>query len=232
MVPKLAEKQKAIALRKQGKTYSEILKVVPVAKSTISLWLQDVGLSKPQKQVITQKRKEAQMKGASARRRMRQEKTFSIYTQYAKEIGKLSKRERTLIGAALYWAEGAKEKAWRPGQRVDFGNTDPEMIKFFVRWLTEIVKVDINDIYFSLYIHKNHEQRVPEVLRYWKTAIDMPRLELAYVCFKKHNPKTVRKNTNDTYHGTLRMCVRRSADLQRRLYGWVYGITGAPCRVV
>ncbi len=38
------EKEKAIALRKQGKTYSEILAKIPVAKSTLSLWLHDVGL--------------------------------------------------------------------------------------------------------------------------------------------------------------------------------------------
>ena len=33
-------------LRREGMTYSEILKIIPVAKSTISLWLREVGLSK------------------------------------------------------------------------------------------------------------------------------------------------------------------------------------------
>mgnify|MGYP000140241659 CR=1 FL=1 len=40
---KSLEKEKAITMRKEGKTYSQILAVVPVAKSTLSLWLQDVG---------------------------------------------------------------------------------------------------------------------------------------------------------------------------------------------
>jgi orotate phosphoribosyltransferase-like protein len=53
-------KQKAIQLRMNGLTYSEILKCIPVAKSTVSLWLREVDLSVPQKQRITKKRIAAQ----------------------------------------------------------------------------------------------------------------------------------------------------------------------------
>ena len=52
MLAKIEEKQKAIALRKRGYSYSEILAEVPVAKSTLSLWLRSVGLAKKQKQLL------------------------------------------------------------------------------------------------------------------------------------------------------------------------------------
>ena len=55
-IRKIKEKEKAIILRKRGMTYSEILDVVSVAKSTLALWLQSVNLSKKQKQRITEKR--------------------------------------------------------------------------------------------------------------------------------------------------------------------------------
>jgi transposase len=58
-------KAKAILLRKQGKTYREILIEIPIAKSTLSDWLRSVELSKPQKQRYTQLRKEAALRGAS-----------------------------------------------------------------------------------------------------------------------------------------------------------------------
>ncbi len=45
---KIELRKKAIDLAK-GKTYSEILKDIPVAKSTLSLWLRWVGLSVRQK---------------------------------------------------------------------------------------------------------------------------------------------------------------------------------------
>jgi hypothetical protein len=37
---------------------------------------------------------------------------------------------------------------------------------------------------------------------------------------KRHNPRTVRKNTGDDYHGCLRVDVRRSVDLYRKIEGW------------
>jgi hypothetical protein len=37
---------------------------------------------------------------------------------------------------------------------------------------------------------------------------------------KRHNPKTVRKNVGENYHGCLRIDVHRSADLYRKIEGW------------
>lgn len=53
MVLDFSIKEKAVSLRKQGKTYAEILKEIPVAKSTLSEWFRDVKLSKPQVQRLT-----------------------------------------------------------------------------------------------------------------------------------------------------------------------------------
>ncbi len=38
---------------------------------------------------------------------------------------------------------------------------------------------------------------------------------------KRHNPRTVRKNVGADYHGCLIVGVRQSADLYRRIEGWV-----------
>ena len=85
-------KQKAIELRKKGKTYSEILKVVPVAKSTISLWLRDVGLTTTQKQNITEKRRQAQRRGTEAQRNKRLKKQTNLIESALKDIKSISKR--------------------------------------------------------------------------------------------------------------------------------------------
>jgi hypothetical protein len=42
---------------------------------------------------------------------------------------------------------------------------------------------------------------------------------------KRHNPRTVRKNTGDDYRGCLRIEVRRSAGLYREIEGWVRAAT-------
>ena len=43
---KKLERRKAIILRKQGKSYSQIKKVIKVSKGTLSCWLRDYPLSK------------------------------------------------------------------------------------------------------------------------------------------------------------------------------------------
>lgn len=221
MLSKHDEKQTAIRLRKAGKTYSEILRTVPVAKSTLSLWLREVGLAAQQKQKITEKRRLAALRGALARQRQRIEATQKIYDEAENQIGKLSHRELWLIGSVLYWAEGSKEKAWRPGSGVQFANSDPEMIKLFLYWLTHICKVKSERIELSLYIHENHRETVNSAKRFWlKQTGYLPR----YTYFKKHLPKTKRKNVGENYHGLVTIRVTASSDLNRKIAGWTRGI--------
>ena len=44
---------------------------------------------------------------------------------------------------------------------------------------------------------------------------------------KRHNPKTVRKNVGEDYHGRLRIDVRRSSGLYRQIEGWAEAIMSA-----
>lgn len=226
MHPKQKEKELAIKLRKEGKTYSEILKVIPVAKSTLSLWLRDAKLSKRQIYVLTEKRYAAQLKGGAARRRQRIESTKNIKTKARKEVGHLSERDLWLVGAALYWAEGTKEKQWSTkGARMDFGNTDPKMIKLYLKWLFVCCKVPKEEIFFGIYIHDNHRHNLDKVVKHWSIHTGFPKSVFQYVYFQKHKPKTNRVNTGEGYYGTLRVQVRRSSSLNRKVAGWIEGMT-------
>jgi transposase len=69
MAVKFKEKETAIELRKQGYSYSEILKRVPVAKSTLSLWLRSVGLAERQKQRLSEKKESGTIKGSTNKKR-------------------------------------------------------------------------------------------------------------------------------------------------------------------
>src|SRR3990167_9065647 len=112
MIPKIQEKEKAILLRKEGFSYTEILEQVPVAKSSLSLWLRSVGLSKKQKQRLTDKKLASIKRGWAKWHQMRVDKTNEIKKESIKEIQELrvGVRDLWLIGVALYWAEGSKER--------------------------------------------------------------------------------------------------------------------------
>lgn len=225
MQAKEDDKARAISLRKEGRTYSEILIQIPVAKSTLSLWLRDVGLSKRQQQCLTKARLVASKRGGESRRLQRIEKTNRILTDAKKDIRRISQRELFLIGAVLYWAEGTKEKEYRPGARVEFSNSDPSMLRVFKTWLIESAKLTEADIRYEIYLHETSKGRLQEIKRYWSRELRIPLASLGTVYLKRGLLKTNRKNTKNGYYGLVKLRVRSSSSLARSLRGWAEGIS-------
>ena len=217
-------KTKAQNMRRKGRTYSEILKHVPVAKSTLSSWLHEVGLSKSQKQRITEKRKQAQMKGAAAQKNKRISRQSFLIEEGFNEVKSISNRELLLLGAALYWAEGGKEKEGKPGTGSSFSNSDPKMLALFIKWLKECVNVKNEDISADLYIHESHKHNIEKVLKKWSILLHKPRSFFKFVYLKKNKINTKRKNTGALYIGLLRVNIRASSNLNRKITGLIKGI--------
>ncbi|HRH31281.1 MAG TPA: hypothetical protein PK950_01315 [Candidatus Paceibacterota bacterium] len=226
MLAKGFEKDKAIQLRKDGKTYSEILKAIPVAKSTLSLWLRKVGIAKEQVHQFSEKKRLSSLRGSKVRKDQRIQRQKSIIDIAKIEIGEITDRELFLIGIALYWAEGSKEKEWQPGSSAEFNNMDATMIRVFLAWLIRIVKVPKNMLVFEISLHENHQLRVPEVLGYWQKVTGFEQADLYKVYFKRNSVKTTnRRNTGaETYFGLLRIRVKQSSTLLRKITGWTSGI--------
>ena len=217
-------KTTAINLRKSGLTYSEILNQIPVAKSTLSLWLQNVNLSKKQLHRITEKKLNSSRRGGEIKRQQRIAKTNLIHEAALRDVEEISKRELWLIGVMLYWAEGSKEKPNRAGSGVRFTNSDAAMIRLFLRWLTDICHVNKHEITFEITIHANHKPRTQEIIRYWANATAYPPEYFTHVYYKQGNPKTKRTNTKESYYGIIRISVRSSSTLLRRIAGWTKGV--------
>lgn len=224
MIKKVELNRKAVMLRRRGLTYSAILEKVPVAKSTLALWFKEVHLSTPQQQRITKKRVDSALRGAIAKRDQRIKRTSEIICKAEKEIGKISDRELWLIGITLYWGEGSKEKEWRPGSGTQFMNMDEKMIKIFLKWLN-YCKVDKNKIYFEIHLHENHKHRVNEVKKYWSNVTEFSISCFKRIYFKRNKINTNRKNVGQNYHGILKITVKQSSTLLRKITGWIKGIS-------
>ncbi len=207
-------------MRKLGKTYNEILKTIPVAKSTLSLWLRKVDLTKPQRQRITERRKAAQQRGGARRHKIRLDQTNSIIIECKKDVENLSNRDLFLLGIALYWAKGSKQKEYRPSVLTQFANSDPHMVKLFIKWLFEFGNVTADNLLVTVHLHKNHIERLEEITEYWSSITSLPRSQFTKPILKKHNPKSKRRNTGDTYKGLVSIRVRRSTELNQRINGW------------
>ncbi|KKR31591.1 MAG: hypothetical protein UT65_C0022G0010 [Parcubacteria group bacterium GW2011_GWF2_39_8b] len=218
------KKEKAITLRKKGITYSEILKQVPVAKSTLTEWFREVKLSVSEFQRLTAKKLAASKRGGEAKHRQRLERMQKIRERALKDITHITKRELWLIGIILYWAEGSKEKEYYPGTGINFNNSDPRMIKVFIKWLMESCKVAKDIIRFEIYIHENSKNNVEKTRNYWSQVTEFPLDKFNKVYFKKTPIKTNRKNIGDLYYGLLRVKVNASSTILRQVTGWTEAI--------
>ena len=208
-------------MRKQGLSYNEILEKISVAKSTLSIWLRDVGIAKKQTQQLTEKRKLAQQKAQQACRNNRIKKEEEIISKAKSEVKKISQKELWLIGTTLYWAEGSKQKENNVSQGVSFGNSDPKMILLFHKWLTECCDITKERLYYRIYIHKTAD--LNKAKKFWSELLGE---DIKKVHLKNHNPKTLWKHINNNdYNGLLRIDVTRSTDLNRKIKGWILGIT-------
>lgn len=224
MLPKLEERNKAFALRKKGHSYSEILREVPVAKSSLSLWLGKVSLKNPQKYRLVQKQVEFRKLGAIAKRRQRIEKTEKIVKSAISEISQINNKELFLMGVMLYWAEGAKQRK-SVSQGVEFSNSDPCMCKIFLAWLRLCLKVPEVDIAPTIYIHESKTKEASNALNYWSNIIGFSVDKFGKTCFTKTvYPRKNKRKDNGKYYGQLRIKVRKSTDLNRKIAGWIKGI--------
>ncbi len=90
----------------------------------------------------------------------------------------LNRKEEKLkvAGIMLYWAEGGKEVCrnngqWR-GNSVNFANSDPKMIKVFLRFLRKICGVDERRLRVHFYCYVN--QDVDYLKNYWQETTRIP----------------------------------------------------------
>jgi hypothetical protein len=213
---------KARHLREQGLDYEQIVAELGVSKSSVSLWVRDLprppGLSYEE---CRKRSAEGVRKYWAAERPMREAERQAISAAAAAQIGPLNDREIIITGAIAYWCEGAKNKPYRRDDRVIFMNSDPALIKFFLRFLEAAGTEREGLIYSAIYSAQIHETAdIDAAQRFWLDITRADPAQFRRPTLKRHNPKTLRKNTGSDYHGCLRIDVRRSSALYRKIEGW------------
>ncbi len=216
---------RARELRDQGLDYEEIAAALGVAKGSVSRWVRDLPVPERLSYAACRKRSaEGARRYWAAERPVREARRAAVRDAAAAQIGDLTSRELLIAGAIAYWCEGAKSKSHRRSDRVTFINSDPDLIRFFLRFL-DVTGTARTNVSFRIYIHESAD--VAAAQRFWLEITGAPADQFCTPTLKRHNPKTVRKNVGEDYHGCLRIDVYRSADLYRQIEGWAASSMGA-----
>ncbi len=161
------DKRKAIVLRKKGYSYSQIKEKLGINKSTLSGWLYDMPL--PEERIrelrdFSPKRIERYRNTMRVKKEARLEE---VYKKASKDIGQFSKREIFLLGLFLYWGEGTKSASCS----TQLTNTNPAMIKFFIKWL-ELFGVKRKDLKIKLHLYS--DMNIKQSIDFWSKELRIP----------------------------------------------------------
>jgi predicted transcriptional regulator len=218
------EKNKALTLRKKGRSLNEIAAKLSIAKSTVYSWCRNIELNSRQIERLAKKQETGSYKGRMKfLKRIRNERIKEIVflrKQGIKEIGKLSKRDLFIAGIAMYWSEGY---TYPGGDQVGFTNSDPKMILFILRWFRDICGIPDHKFSLQVKINRIHKNRIRKVENYWSTLVYIPLTQFNKTVLIKSKVRKIYSNS-DSHYGTLRITVRQGTKLRRKINGWIEGL--------
>lgn len=209
-------KQKAINLRKKGYSIKEVSKILGIAKSTSSLWLRNIKLSKKAQDRLKKRGILGQHKSRRISRKKREQRKQK-YKLWAKNRLKSLPTSKTALQtycSILYWAEGGKFT----DNRLEFTNSDPLMIELFLKLLRKVFGVDESKLRVNVHIHEYHKDA--EQKDYWSKITNIPLEQFNKSYRKPHTRKRIRNN----YPGCVRICYY-SADTARKIQALYQNLT-------
>ena len=216
---RLEDKQKAIKLRVQGKSYREIQNAIPnLSKSTLSGWIKNVNLTAEQEANLQRNLERitfaARAKTAWTKKRNNTRKKEAFYQKVKGEVPLLAKNSLFFPGLFLYWAEGAKTQ-----EQIQFANSDPRIIRLMIRWFQEICDVPKEKMRIHIYIHDVYKNENCEA--FWSKVTKVPVSKFGKTTYK---PTIHRIKKNPQYKGVCRIDIN-DVWLFRRIIGWELGAT-------
>jgi hypothetical protein len=212
------DKQKAISLRIEGKSYREIrAKISNLSKSTLSGWLKNIQLTHEQNEKLRNNLKKinynARVKSAWTKRKDKQERIKKILIDSESESLLFLKNPLFIIVLFLYWAEGSKTQ-----ELVQFSNSDPRLIKIMMKWFIEVCKIPRSKIKVHIYIHKIYKKENCE--DFWSKITNVPVSKFGKTTYKP-TPHKIKKNIH--YKGVCRLDIC-SVNFFWKIMGWQHGI--------
>ncbi|MGJ3229993.1 helix-turn-helix domain-containing protein [Micromonospora aurantiaca (nom. illeg.)] len=213
----------ALRLRAAGRSVNQIAAQLGVAKSTAYQWVRHLPLDPDDAAAERRREHSKAMTEArwSAYREARDAAQVAEHARAAGVVGGLGERDLLMLGAAIYWCEGAKSKPWRPQGRLEFVNSDPGLLALFLAFLA-CCGIGRDVPAYRLLIHESAD--VAAVERWWVERLALPPERFGRATLKRHNPATMRRNNGADYHGCLVITVPRSRRLYWRIEGVMAGV--------
>lgn len=226
-----SDKNKALRLRLQGRSYNEITGLLGVPKSTLSDWFTGLQLPEPARDRIAKRVYEGSVRALIKRNvnqtRLAESRARQTRESSKKEISKISENELFFIGTALYWAEGYKRLITRNGKTktchpVCLSNSDPALVKVYMRFLREVCHVPEEKISAEVRIYQHQNEAF--LLNFWSGITDLPYSKFKKFYYGISLSSQHKRPFNVLPYGTIQIRVNNT-ELYHRIMGWIEGLS-------
>jgi len=208
------DKHIAVKLRKLGKSYKQIASELGMAKGTLSEWFKDLLWSQKITAELTEKNRILSKKRIKHLTRIQKQRWSlwrqELYEQAQKEFPVLKRNKLFLANLMLYWSEGDNKE--QSGQ-VRLGNTDPDMVKLFVRFAKEICLVNPERIKPTLILYPDINEK--RCKAFWSKYIGVPESQFYKTQFIQGRHPTKRLE-----NGICTVCIG-STGLKIKILTWI-----------
>lgn len=176
---KYEKRSHARELRRKGWSLRAIEKELNVARSSVSRWTKDIVLTFEQE--VDLKNNQV-VKALSKGTKANADKHLKIRIRSQEQGRKHTKNNNLLhaMGCMLYWAEGSKDR-----NRVEFVNSDSNMILLFVNFLRKELEIVARDIILRVTCHTTDPQNIIAIEKYWLELLELPSSSLRKTQIKK-----------------------------------------------
>lgn len=168
-------------MRRAGNSLRDVSLALNIPKSTLSGWFKDIKLSAKHQKVLDKRYADALVKARSISAVVHKEQRLQRLKRAEHEadevISKIALKDKNIIEttlALLYLGEGFKRS-----HRTGMGNSDPEILKFFLWTMLNIYNLNVNKIRFDLHLRADQDEL--EIKKYWSQELNVPIARFTYV---------------------------------------------------
>lgn len=224
------DKEKAFSLRLRGKSYTEIQRSLDIPKSTLSGWFAELTLSDAAQTRLQRRVREGSMRGLLKKNKLQRHRaeqlSKKIRSDALRQVPKFDTQGLFLLGVAFYWAEGYKLPIIRGGRvrtshPVSLTNSDPGLIRIFMRFLREVCTVDDERIHVSMRLYEHMNEK--KTREYWMRVVKLPVANFQRTYYGVSKSSLHRRPYTRLPYGTIQVRVN-DTKLFHKIMGWIEGI--------
>lgn len=199
MRAKVQDRVLATRMRRQGKSYREIMAKVSVSKASLSRWLSDMPLTKKEEKFLRERttilQDNGRLKTATKNQAVGERRREVTRTKAKIDFERFKEDSFFMLGLALYWSQGSNSDDY-----FSFSSSDSVMIKIMMNWASQFLPVEPAEFKFRLYLYKTHRNQNCE--RKWSRTCAIPRSQFQKTIYKQ---PSIRSGFDAEYIGSLRM---------------------------